>query len=78
MVLLHVVTKKEFPVEGELKRLWHKVGIIRAAKNGRMFLHLYHAPNVDFYLFEPKDDHERNLPTIPYDETDADDEEDYD
>jgi hypothetical protein len=73
MVLLHVCTKKEFPVEGKLRTLWHRVGIIRATGNGKMFLHLFQQPNTDFYLFDPEKDKDKELPTISYDETDHED-----
>jgi hypothetical protein len=47
-----VLTKKEFNNGKELVRLWHKVGVIKVANNGRWFLQMFHQPETDFFVFE--------------------------
>jgi hypothetical protein len=52
MKLFDVLTKKEFNNGKELVRLWHKVGVIKIADNGRWFLQMFHQPDTDFFVFE--------------------------
>lgn len=48
MIAFNVLTKKEFISEGEQKKLWHKVGVVKISKSGKMYLQLFHQPNVEF------------------------------
>lgn len=54
MQLFNVLSKQEFIKDGETKKLWHKVGIIKITQSGKMYLQLFQFPNVTFYVVEPK------------------------
>ncbi|MEX0968398.1 MAG: hypothetical protein WD077_14275 [Bacteroidia bacterium] len=61
MIAFNVFSKREFIAGGEQKRLWHRVGIIKLSQSGRMFLQLFHQPDVDYHCIEPE---EKQVPTI--------------
>ena len=63
MRFFNVLTKKEFPNNGETTTLWHKVGVIKVTKNGGWYLQMFHQPETDFYIFEDKEKEEQ-LPDI--------------
>lgn len=52
MRLFHVCAKKEFEKDGERKIKWYKAGIMKINDRGRLYLRLFHQPEVDFHLFE--------------------------
>lgn len=59
MRLFHVCAKKEFEQNGEKKTKWYKAGILKMTDRGRLFLRLFHQPEVDYCLFESS----RDLPS---------------
>lgn len=61
MKLYKVCTKKEIEVDGEKKMLWFQAGSVKIRENGGWFLTMFHQPETDFYIFEPK---EERLPEI--------------
>lgn len=64
MKFFNVLTKQQFNNGEELVVLWHKVGIIKMTKNGAMFLQMFHQPQTDYYIFEPKEKESDALPDI--------------
>lgn len=55
MQVFNVLSKQEFIHDGQTKKLWHKIGIIKMTQKGGMYLQLFQFPNMDFYVVEPKD-----------------------
>jgi len=52
MRLFHVCTKKEFEQNGEKKLKWYKAGMLKISDRGRLFLRMFHVPEIDYHLFE--------------------------
>ncbi len=53
MIMFNVLSKQEFIKDGESKKLFHKVGIIKITQTGKMYLQLFQFPNITFYVVEP-------------------------
>mgnify|MGYP000524515829 CR=1 FL=1 len=53
-----VYTKKEFEANGTEHTLWFKAGALKITESGKKYLQLYHNPDVDYYVFEPREDEE--------------------
>ncbi|MFA6922903.1 MAG: hypothetical protein WC223_01495 [Bacteroidales bacterium] len=60
MQIYDVCTKKVYEKDGERKVKFYKSGIMKITDSGRIYIRLFHQPEVDFHVFEktPK------LPTI--------------
>ena len=56
MQIFNVLTKKIINTGSETKALWFKAGSIKITDNGGSYLTLFHIPDVDFYIFEKKDE----------------------
>ena len=51
MQLLNICTKKDYEKNGERKVAWYKVGVMKIADSGKMYIKLYQHPNTEFYVF---------------------------
>lgn len=67
MQFFNILTKKIINTGTESKTLWFKAGTIKITKNGGSYLTLFHIPDVDFYIFEKKDE---EIPEIQLEVTD--------
>jgi hypothetical protein len=52
MRFYNICTKKEYMENGENKVRWYKAGILKITEAGRQYIHLFHQPATDFYVFE--------------------------
>ena len=52
MQILNVCAKKEYTKEGKKEVAWYKVGTIKQASSGKMYLRLFLVPHVEFHIFE--------------------------
>lgn len=53
--ILNVLSKRQYVEDGNVKTVWYKIGTERVAKNGWRYLKLFHLPNEEFYVVEPKE-----------------------
>ena len=60
-IIQHLFSARDIEVNGEQKRLWHKVGAIKETKNGGKFAQLFWLDK-DLYVFDAEN--EKPLPTI--------------
>lgn len=65
VVACRAVTDSE---DGSEKRIYHKVGVLKATVRGSLYLQMYHQPNVSYQIFPNGDD---ELPVINFDGNDA-------
>jgi hypothetical protein len=56
------------PETDDKKKIYHKVGVLKATVKGSLYLQMYHQPNVSYQIFPNGDD---ELPTINFDGNDA-------
>jgi hypothetical protein len=52
MKLFNICTRKDFDKEGIRKSVWYKVGLLKEADSGRMYIKMYHQPSTEFFVFE--------------------------
>ena len=52
MQLFHICTKKEFEANGEKKIKWYRAGTLKVTDAGKQYVHMFHQPTTDFYVFE--------------------------
>jgi hypothetical protein len=52
MRLFHICTRRIYEEKGEKKIQWYKAGALKEADNGKMYLRLFHLPDVAFFVFE--------------------------
>lgn len=50
------------------KKIYHKVGVLKATPNGGLYLQMYHQPDVSYQIFPNGDE---QLPVINFDENGA-------
>ncbi len=55
MQLFNVLSKQEFNHDGRVKKLFHKIGIIKIKEGGKMYLQLFQNPNISYLVVEPKE-----------------------
>ena len=52
MQLFDICTKKDYEKNGEQKRKWHKVGVLKQADSGKRYIKLFHQPETEFFVFD--------------------------
>ncbi len=52
MKLFNICTRKDFDKDGIRKSVWYKVGLLKEADSGRMYIKMYHQPQTEFFVFE--------------------------
>ena len=62
MKYFNVLTKKEYPENGEMKSKWFRAGYIKQTPNGGMYMRLFHQPETGFFVVPSKTEEE--VPTV--------------
>jgi hypothetical protein len=52
MKLFNICTKKEYEKDGEKKTTWYKVGVLKVAESGKMYIRLFQQPSTEFFVFD--------------------------
>lgn len=55
MVIKNICTVKTYDKNGETKKHWMTVGVLKEMEDGRQFIELSMFPNTAFYVFSPKE-----------------------
>jgi len=58
MQLYNICTKKDYEQNGEQKRKFFKIGILKITDGGKRYIKLFQFPDTEFYVF----DSAKNLP----------------
>lgn len=55
MKIFNICTRKVYDVNGEEKSKWYRVGAMKIADSGKMYIKLYQQPDTEFYVFDADD-----------------------
>ncbi len=52
MKVFNICTRKDYEKMGERKSIWYKVGILKEADSGKMYIKLFLHPQTEYFVFE--------------------------